>query len=129
LQSKINRLTFNQQRLLDQGIERYVRAIQHLADRAKDAADMNTASSKLSTNLDFKKAAIVIGENFVRYCEKHSIMDESVLWTLKEMEEVHYQCIKVGQPRSWVRMILLSAAENFTYWIYECARAGYLREP
>ena len=61
LQSKINRLTFNQQRLLDQGIERYVRAIQNLADRAKDAADMNTASSKLSTNLDFKKAALVIG--------------------------------------------------------------------
>lgn len=86
---------------------------------------MTTASSKLSTNLDFKKAALVLGENFVRYCEKHSIMDESVLWSLKEMEEVHYQQIIAGQPRSWVRMILLRAAENFTYWIYECAQAHY----
>ena len=118
-------LTFNQQRLLDQGIERYVRAIQNLADKAKDASDMSTASSKLSTNLDFKKAAHVIGENFVRYCEKHSIMDESVFLALKEMEDVHYQFIKAGQPRSWVRTILLGAADNFSYWVYECARADY----
>lgn len=121
LQPKINRLTFNQRRLLDQGIERYARAIRELADKAKDAADMTTATSKLSTNLDFKKAANVIGANFVRYCEKHSLLDQTIFTTLRKMEEAHYQYIKTGQPRAWVRTILLSAADNFSYWVYECA--------